>query len=85
MLTDSANKNPCQFAVVVSKKVASGAVARNKIRRKVYEAIRHFLQTHTDAPSAIFIVQKDITKISFGDIADEIGKFLGLEDDPALL
>lgn len=43
-LTVKYSKNPhrksSRYAVVVSKKIIKGAVGRNRIRRRVYEAIR---------------------------------------------
>lgn len=42
-----------RFAVVVSKKVMKSAVGRNRIRRRVYEAIR--LEFPDDLPSTDYI------------------------------
>lgn len=41
-VTNSRQEAP-RFAVVVSKKVHKSAVGRNRIRRRLYEAIRHQL------------------------------------------
>lgn len=37
------NRRDSRFAVVVSKKVLKSAVGRNRIRRRIYEIIRHEL------------------------------------------
>ena len=39
--TRNPNRKDSRFAVVVSKKVLKSAVGRNRIRRRVYEIIRH--------------------------------------------
>jgi len=55
-----------RFAVVVSKKVFKSAVARNRIRRRVYEAIRTQLPSFTAANDYIFTVYaKDIKDLDF--------------------
>lgn len=53
------NDNPrgfTRFAVVVSKKVNKSAVGRNRIRRRVYEAIRLNFETIPKNRDYIFIV-----------------------------
>ncbi len=41
--TKNSHRAHPRFAVVVSKKVLKSAVGRNRIRRRIYEAIRHEL------------------------------------------
>lgn len=48
-------KNP-RVAVVVSKKVFKGAVGRNRIRRRLYEIIRHELPKLHDNQDVVLIV-----------------------------
>lgn len=48
-------KNP-RIAIVVSKKVYKGAVGRNRIRRRIYEIIRHELPHVYDNQDMAFIV-----------------------------
>jgi len=58
-----------RFAVVVSKKVLKSAVARNRIRRRVYEAIRATLPTLKQPTDYIFtIYSKDIKDLAFPDL-----------------
>lgn len=45
-----------RFAVVVSKKVLKSAVGRNRIRRRIYESIRHQLPNFTTHADCIFVV-----------------------------
>jgi ribonuclease P protein component len=46
-------------AVVVSKKVSKSAVVRNRIRRRMYEAIRHAAPDINGAYDLVFVVYSD--------------------------
>ncbi len=60
-------------AVVVSKKVEKTAVARNRIRRRVYEAIRLELPNFTSKRDYIFVIySKDVKTMSFGKLRDTV-------------
>jgi ribonuclease P protein component len=48
-----------RVAVVVSKKVAKSAVVRNRIRRRVYEAVRQQVVAITRPYDLIFMVYSD--------------------------
>ena len=50
---------PIRIAVVVSKKVNKSAVARNKIRRRVYEVLRLKLTQIKPSTSLIFNIYSD--------------------------
>ncbi|MCL1839695.1 ribonuclease P protein component [Candidatus Saccharibacteria bacterium] len=66
-----------RFAVVVSKKVLKSAVARNRIRRRVYEAIREQLPSLKSPNDHIFtIYSKDIKDISFSELQAIISDLL---------
>ncbi len=55
-----------RFAVVISKKVIKSAVGRNRVRRRVYEAIRMNLSYFKDKKDCIFVIySKDIKDIEF--------------------
>lgn len=45
-----------RFAVVVSKKISKSAVGRNRIRRRIYEAIRLELPQYPEKNDCIFVV-----------------------------
>lgn len=45
-----------RFSVVVSKKVHKGAVGRNRIRRRIYEVIRHELPKLKPSQDVVLIV-----------------------------
>lgn len=63
------SRNKQRYAVVVSKKVLKSAVGRNRIRRRVYEAIR-LEQNKIKIPvDCIFVVySKDILDIDFREL-----------------
>lgn len=58
-----------RFAVTVSKKVSKSAVGRNRIRRRLYEAIRLELPAFTAKRDNIFVVySKDVSKMDFEEL-----------------
>ena len=58
-----------RFAVVISKKVIKSAVGRNRVRRRVYEAIRLNLTEIPESYDYIFIVfSKDLKTMDFTEI-----------------
>lgn len=62
-----------RFAVVVSKKVEKTAVARNRIRRRVYEAIRAEFENAPKKRDFIFVVySKDIATMDFKELRDMV-------------
>lgn len=66
-----------RFAVVVSKKVLKTAVGRNRIRRRVYEAIRAELPEYKEKNDCIFIVySKDFQNIPFEKLRAEVHRLL---------
>lgn len=66
-LVFAANERGFQrFAVVVSKKVLKSAVGRNRIRRRVYEAIRLEIADFDTKQDSIFVVyNKNIADMPF--------------------
>ena len=62
-----------RFAVVVSKKVLKSAVGRNRIRRRVYEAIR-LEHPHITAPvDCIFVIySKEVATMEFMELRNLI-------------
>lgn len=58
-----------RFAVVISKKVIKSAVGRNRVRRRVYEAIRMNLAEISESYDYIFIVfSKDLKTMEFTEL-----------------
>ena len=53
-----------RVAVVVSRKVSKSAVVRNRIRRRIYEAVRMVEQQITSPYDVVFLVsQADLAKV----------------------
>ena len=66
-----------RFAVVVSKKVLKSAVGRNRIRRRVYEAIRLETKDFTAKQDNIFVVYSaDISTMPFPELRELVKKLL---------
>ena len=58
-----------RFAVVISKKVIKSAVGRNRVRRRVYEALRLMLPEYTEKKDCIFVIySKEIRDIDFSSL-----------------
>ena len=58
-----------RFAVVVSKKVEKTAVGRNRIRRRIYEAIRTEFDYAPKKRDNIFVVySKDVMTMDFTEL-----------------
>lgn len=70
-------RNKQRFAVVVSKKVMKSAVGRNRIRRRVYEAIRLQRGKITKPVDCIFIVyNKEVMEMEFKELQNLVADLL---------
>ena len=70
-------RNKQRFAVVVSKKVMKSAVGRNRIRRRVYEAIRLQLGKITKPVDCIFIIyNKEVMGMEFRELQNRVADLL---------
>ena len=70
---------PSRFAVAVPKKVGKTAVMRNKTKRLVYKAVEVFdkaVLANQSGHMVIFGVKKDVSKLPFTEIAQEIKDLL---------
>ena len=54
--TSNPHRKTSRFAVVVSKKVLKSAIGRNRVRRRVYEVIRHELPHIKNVHDVVVIV-----------------------------
>lgn len=71
------NRGYQRFAVVVSKKVLKSAVGRNRIRRRLYEAIRHELPEFSAPMDCIFVVfNKSIATMPFSELRRTVYELL---------
>ena len=58
-----------RFAVVISKKIEKSAVKRNRIRRRVYEALRLNIDSIPKEKDYIFIIYtKDLIETPFNEL-----------------
>ena len=65
------------MGVVVSKKVEKTAVGRNRIRRRIYEALRLNMEDIPKKTDYIFVVySKDFLKMSFKEIVKILGELV---------
>ena len=75
------NNNPrkgTRVAVVVSKKVLKSAVGRNRIRRRVYEAVRLNWSQVKPARDYIFVVySRELYNMPFGELQKLVRSLLG--------
>ena len=66
-----------RIAVVVSKKVAKSAVERNRIRRRIYEALRKNLEYVPKKNDYIFVVfSKDVKNMPFSELEKLLGELV---------
>jgi ribonuclease P protein component len=66
-----------RFSVVVSKKVHKGAVGRNRIRRRLYEVIRHELPALKSSTDIVLIVfSSEIITMSHEELVETIRQLL---------
>lgn len=65
-----------RFSVVISKKVEKGAVKRNKVRRKFYEALRNnHKNLNIKSSDIIMLVNKNALNAKYSEIEKEIFTF----------
>ena len=66
-----------RVAVVISKKVEKTAVGRNRIRRRIYEAIRINLDLMPKGVDYVFVVySKEVIRMKFGELEEMLGKLV---------
>ena len=66
-----------RVAVVVSKKVEKTAVGRNRIRRRVYEAIRVNFDLVPKGVDYVFVIySKEVMRMKFGELEGVLGRLV---------
>ena len=66
-----------RVAVVVSKKVEKTAVGRNRMRRRVYEAIRMNFDSIPKKRDYVFMIySKEVMRMPFGELEAMLGKLI---------
>lgn len=69
-----------RFAVVVSVKVAKQAVTRNKLKRRVYVAVRTSGGLMRRGATFIFYAKKGAGNAPYSQVADEVAKLLSIQN-----
>ncbi len=70
------DKKDSRFGFIISKKVSKLATERNRIKRALYEALRHNLKFIKKGRDMIFLVKPEISKKSTPEIMREAETFL---------
>lgn len=71
------NRGFTRVAVVVSKKVCKTAVLRNRIRRRIYEALRQNFEFIPLKRDYIFVVYSaDVLKMSYPELVKLLGELV---------
>lgn len=66
-----------RIAVVVSKKVTKTAVSRNRIRRRIYEALRENMEMIPKKRDYIFVVyDKELLKMPYNQLVKLLGELV---------
>ncbi len=66
-----------RLAVVVSKKVEKTAVGRNRIRRRIYEALRLNLEKIPKKRDYVFVIfSRDVINMPFVELEANLGKLV---------
>ena len=79
--TKNPHRKNSRFAVVVSKKVLKSAVCRNRVRRRIYEIIRHELpQLQFDWDVVVIVVSAEVLSVSHQQLVVSIKSLLSQAD-----
>lgn len=71
------HRKESRIAVIVSKKIHKSAVARNRIRRRVYEFIRVQLPNFTDVFDVVIIVSsKELLNMTYDETISQLSQVL---------
>ncbi len=75
-MTKLGKMTPPTVAVIVSKKVAKTAVSRNRIRRRVYEAVSPLIPSMLQGTRYFLYPKKEVLSANFGDIKESCKQLL---------
>lgn len=67
---------PSRFAIIVSKKVAKSAVSRNKIRRRLYEAVKTVIRDVKPGFVILIYPKKEAQTMDFRDLCKNVRDLL---------
>lgn len=75
LLKKEAKEKP-KFGIIVSKKISSLAVSRNRIKRAVFEALRRNVKTVPEGYRVVFLVKKGIARKTTAEIMESVQEFI---------
>ena len=78
--TNKNNLDTCRFAFIVSKKISKKAVIRNKIKRRLREAVRLKIKELKPGFDNLFIALHEIETKDFKEIQEAIEKLFKKSD-----
>jgi len=71
------HRSKSRIAVVVSKKVIKSAIGRNRVRRRIYEFMRHRLPSFNGVFDVVVIVSSnELLTISGQEISDQLSQLI---------
>lgn len=73
------DKSDSRCAVIISKKVLKKAVHRNKQKRRIYNILSEIYPQICKGQLVFLFIQKDISKVSYTDLVQEIQPILLLK------
>lgn len=77
----NSHRKHSRFSVVVSKKVHKGAVGRNRIRRRLYEIIRHELPNLKPSNDVVLLVfSSEIITMPYAELKEAVEQLLSQGD-----
>lgn len=75
--THNLHRKHSRFAIVVSKKVHKGAVGRNRIRRRLYEVIRHELpDLKPSIDVALIVFSSELISMPYEELHETVRQLL---------
>jgi ribonuclease P protein component len=82
--TTAPNRTTTRCAVIVSKKIFKSAVKRNRVRRRIFEIVRHELNSiPVGTDIVITVLAPDVLLLSHTDLTTELTKLLSRVQLPA--
>lgn len=71
----NSKRSDFRMAVVVSKKTAKSAVVRNRIRRRLYEAVREQRILENEPVDAVFVISDEsVATVSATELSMQVAK-----------
>ncbi|MEK7133378.1 MAG: ribonuclease P protein component [Patescibacteria group bacterium] len=66
------SQNNSKFACVISKKAGKKAITRNKLRRRSYSIINHYLPDLKERWNVILVFKKGAAELSYSELEKKI-------------